>query len=176
MKRLSFLLLMMVFSHVLSAQQVTFVNSGKVVFERRVNTYAVIERFVKEANIIPAAQVYSYMLSYRNDNPQFWTDDFELYFDTTYTLYKPQQADISARAAYIGAVAYNNKVLSNLTSGEAVALKQAFDQSFFIKDTIRHIRWKLTEETREIAGFQCRRANALIADSIYIVEIGRAHV
>ncbi|TWW00087.1 GLPGLI family protein [Chitinophaga pinensis] len=169
MKRLSFLLSMMVFSHVLSAQQATFVNSGKIVFERRVNTYAVTERFVKEANIIPASQVYAYMLSYRNDNPQFWTDDFELYFDSTYTLYKPQQADISARTAYIGAVSYNNKVLNNLTSHEALALKQAFDQTFFIKDTIRNIRWKLTEETREIAGFQCRRANALLSDSIYIV-------
>lgn len=169
MKRLSFLLTMMVFSHVLPAQQATFVNSGRVVFERRVNTYAVMERFVKEADIIPAGQVYAYMLSYRNENPQFWTDDFELYFDTTYTLYKPQQVDISPRTSYIGAVAYSNKVLSNLVSCEAVALKQAFDQSFVIRDSIRTIRWKLTEETREIAGFQCRRANALLSDSIYIV-------
>lgn len=169
MKRLSLLLAMMICFHVLSAQHATFINSGRIVFERKVNTFAVMEIFLKEANIIPAAQLPSYMQSYRNTNPQFWTDDFELYFDTTYTLYRPQNPNLDPRVMYIGAVAYNNKVLNNLQSKETIALKQAFDRSFFIKDTARNIHWKLTEETREIAGFQCRRANALIADSIYIV-------
>lgn len=159
----------MVFSHLVAAQQATFVNSGKIVFERRVNTFPVMERFLKEGNIMSAAQLPAYMQSYRNSNPQFWTEDFDLYFDSTYTLYQPQNAAMNPQVLYIGAVAYKNKVLNNLVSRQTTALKQAFDQSFLIKDTVRHIRWKLTGETRDIAGFQCRRANALLADSIYIV-------
>ena len=31
------------------------------------------------------------------------------------------------------------------------------------------IKWKITDETRVIAGFNCRRANGIMMDSIYIV-------
>ena len=48
-------------------------------------------------------------------------------------------------------------------------LKQAFEKSFLVKDSIKKIKWKLTDETREIAGYQCHRANALFFDSIYVV-------
>ena len=34
---------------------------------------------------------------------------------------------------------------------------------------MRLITWKITDETREIAGYQCRRANAIIMDSVYVV-------
>lgn len=38
-----------------------------------------------------------------------------------------------------------------------------------LTDSLRKIRWKITDETREVAGYQCRRANALILDSVYVV-------
>lgn len=38
-----------------------------------------------------------------------------------------------------------------------------------VKDSVRKITWKITDETREIAGYTCRRANALVMDSIYVV-------
>ncbi|RYG04202.1 MAG: GLPGLI family protein, partial [Chitinophagaceae bacterium] len=41
--------------------------------------------------------------------------------------------------------------------------------TYLVKDTIRKINWKITDETREIAGYECRRANAIIMDSVYVV-------
>jgi GLPGLI family protein len=38
-----------------------------------------------------------------------------------------------------------------------------------VKDSTRKINWKVTNEIRNIAGYDCRRANALIMDSIYVV-------
>ena len=38
-----------------------------------------------------------------------------------------------------------------------------------VKDSIRKITWKITDEYRDVAGFSCRRANAIILDSIYVV-------
>ncbi|MBW8683883.1 GLPGLI family protein [Chitinophaga rhizophila] len=169
MMRFYFIILLMVFSCAVYAQQDVFVNSGKIVFERRVNTFAVMDMFIRDSKIVPLDQRHSYLQQYKSNNRQFWTDDFELYFDSVTTVYRPQGLNNMSKVSYIGAVAYNNKVISSLDSGRVMALKQAFDHSFLIKDTIRKMRWKLTEETREIAGFQCRRANALMSDSIYIV-------
>jgi GLPGLI family protein len=44
-----------------------------------------------------------------------------------------------------------------------------FDDAFLVRDTARRINWKITDETREIAGYMCRRANAIVMDSIYVV-------
>jgi GLPGLI family protein len=38
-----------------------------------------------------------------------------------------------------------------------------------VSDSTRKINWKITNEIRNIAGYDCRRANAIIMDSIYVV-------
>jgi GLPGLI family protein len=38
-----------------------------------------------------------------------------------------------------------------------------------VKDTTRKIKWKITGETRDVAGYPCRRANGIMMDSIYVV-------
>jgi len=40
---------------------------------------------------------------------------------------------------------------------------------YSIVEENRKILWKLTEEKKVIAGYECRRANGLIFDSIYVV-------
>jgi GLPGLI family protein len=40
---------------------------------------------------------------------------------------------------------------------------------YLITDSIRKIHWKITSEIKMIAGFSCRRANAIIMDSVYVV-------
>ncbi|MGZ3819475.1 MAG: GLPGLI family protein, partial [Mucilaginibacter sp.] len=44
-----------------------------------------------------------------------------------------------------------------------------FEEVFLVNDSTRKIKWKITDETREIAGYTCRRANAIMLDSIYVV-------
>ena len=52
---------------------------------------------------------------------------------------------------------------------QAISQKKVFEKLFLVEDSVRKIKWKITDETRNIAGFECRRANALIMDSIYVV-------
>ena len=47
--------------------------------------------------------------------------------------------------------------------------KRIFEQTFLLKDSVRKIKWKITDEVRDIAGYSCRRANGLMMDSIYVV-------
>src|SRR5690606_20869137 len=42
-------------------------------------------------------------------------------------------------------------------------------ENAIIKDCIKKIKWKITDEYREIAGYNCRRANGLTQDSVYVV-------
>ncbi len=46
--------------------------------------------------------------------------------------------------------------------------KQIRGTNFNIADSIPLIKWKLTNESREIAGFNCRKAIGKIMDSVYV--------
>jgi GLPGLI family protein len=169
MKRLYVLIAIMIFPGILSAQHANFISSGRIVFERKVNTFAAMEILMKEIRSGSADEIYSYLQTYRSNSPQFWTSNFEMYFDAAHTLYQPEDPNMEQSKTFEIPVTYKNKVFNNLESKEISTIKDAFENTYFIKDSIRNIHWKLTDETREIAGYQCRRANALLFDSIYIV-------
>jgi len=42
-------------------------------------------------------------------------------------------------------------------------------QDLLVQDSLLHIKWKLTGEFRDVAGYSCRWANGLIMDSVYVV-------
>ncbi len=60
-------------------------------------------------------------------------------------------------------------IFTDFDKQEVVALKKVFEKSYLITDSLRHIDWKLTNDFREIAGFNCRRATAIIMDSVFVV-------
>ncbi|MGY0037582.1 GLPGLI family protein [Pedobacter sp. NJ-S-72] len=62
-----------------------------------------------------------------------------------------------------------NTTYTDLNTKQQTTQKKVFEETFLVKDSTRVINWKITDETREIAGFNCRRANALVMDSIYVV-------
>ncbi|CAF3515260.1 unnamed protein product [Rotaria sp. Silwood1] len=47
--------------------------------------------------------------------------------------------------------------------------RDVFEETYLIQDSIRKFDWKITGETREIAGFECKKAVTKICDSVYIV-------
>ena len=65
--------------------------------------------------------------------------------------------------------AQQNVIYADLDQQKSVSQKTVFEQVFLVADSARRIKWKMTDETRVIAGFNCRRANAMIMDSIYVV-------
>lgn len=46
--------------------------------------------------------------------------------------------------------------------------KQIAGTNFVIADSIRKIEWKITNENREIAGYNCRKAVGKIMDNVYV--------
>ncbi len=43
-----------------------------------------------------------------------------------------------------------------------------YGSSIIVQDSIKNIQWKLSNETRMIAGFNCRKATGKIFDSVYV--------
>lgn len=53
-------------------------------------------------------------------------------------------------------------------AGNFMMKKSVFGSDFFTQDSIPNISWRLTNESRLIAGFNCRKAVGQISDSVYV--------
>jgi GLPGLI family protein len=52
--------------------------------------------------------------------------------------------------------------------GNGVNRKEIGGENYVMKDSLVKIDWRITNETREIAGFKCRKAIGKIFDSVYV--------
>jgi GLPGLI family protein len=66
-------------------------------------------------------------------------------------------------------VVVRNTVFTDFKSSEVMIVKNVFGEDIAVKDDQSGILWKFTNEVRDIAGYECRRANGLIGDSVYVV-------
>ncbi len=137
-----------------------FITHGQIEFEYKVNLYSQMEGDNDEG----------WKEYVKKNLPQFKSTYFKLTFDQNKTLYEPGKENPDNNKLWMGeGVADENVVYSDLVLRQSVSQKKAFEKVFLVKDSIRNIQWKITGETRKIAGFECRRANAVIMDSIYVV-------
>jgi len=151
------------------AQNARFVHQGIIEFEKKINIYALLKDQVKRyPDNFWSAQALE---QYQKSNPQFKTLKSELVFKNELTFFNPL-ADESTNnnwASNFASAKQSNIILTNLKSGTSINQKSVYEETYLVKDSIRKINWKITDEFRTIAGYDCRRANALIMDSIYVV-------
>nr|MBC7612021.1 GLPGLI family protein [Pseudopedobacter sp.] len=152
-----------------SAQFAHFTNHGVIEFEKSVNMFAVLKPKEGDDNVFQKA----YYEKYRSSQPQFTKFRSKLLFDQNKSYFQPNQEDNDKFKGGFWGSGGNptqiNEVFTNLTQGVFTTKKAVFEDNFIVKDSVRKIDWKITSEVREIAGYNCRRANALIMDSIYVV-------
>lgn len=151
------------------AQNARFINQGKIEFEKKVNMYALIKDQIKK---YPEYTYYTMAFEdYQKKQPQFKTLKSSVTFSKDLTLFKPVEEDGVSNTFFsdFAAAQQNNTIVTNTTQGTSIAQKTVYEQTYLVKDSTRKINWKITDERRTIAGYDCRRANALIMDSIYVV-------
>jgi GLPGLI family protein len=140
------------------APNTIFLSQGKIEYEKKLNQYAQLDGDNSWSELE------------KKTLSQFKTTYFDMLFTRTKTLYKPGREGTGTTMGWFSELpAQENIVYSDLEQERSVSQKKVFEQLFLVQDSIRKIRWKLTDETRTIAGFTCRRANAIIMDSIYVV-------
>lgn len=145
-----------------------FTNHGVIEYEKTVNMFAML----KPTNADNTFQKMFYD-KYKETKPQFQVLKSKLIFDTQKSLFTPvwEDNDKVNTGGWGGSNSgiQINQVFTDLINSNFTTKKKVFEEDFIVKDSIRKIDWKITSEVREIAGYNCRRANALIMDSVYVV-------
>ncbi|MCA0430682.1 MAG: GLPGLI family protein [Bacteroidetes bacterium] len=121
----------------LSAQ----VTNAKIIFERKTNLFKKYkgERtkdWIKEENKIKI-------------------DVFELIISDSLSVFKPQESDIREQMDWL---TQKNTTYHNLNSKTRFLIKNMWGEELYLKDSIIKRTWKITDGTRKIAGYNCRKA------------------
>ncbi len=158
-------------SSMFAQQKANFITNGTIEYQKRVNTYAVIPYQIrKDADPRMLAQVQQTLENYKKTLPQFATFKSSLSFSNNKMLLVPIKPAAPFQSFQLNPLtAESNTIYSDLTAGTIAMEKDAMGEQFLVKDNLRQAKWRITEETRDILGYTCRRANGLVSDSIYVV-------
>lgn len=162
MRKMMLYIVLLMLCHRLQAQHTVFLDKGRIEFEKKQNVHAMLDEMWGDGD------GQSWKELQKKEQPKFKTSYFDLYFSGNITYYKPGRQLPENNQTHEWP-AEENIIYTDLGAKHSVSQKQVFDKLFLQDDSTRAIRWKITDETRKIAGFDCRRANAIIMDSIYVV-------
>ena len=106
------------------------------------------------------------------NGPQEILTKYTLKFSGQETLFETIKEEYPDN--YRSGIAYlptfkDSKTYTDFRIGQYQRLLPFGDDELIVKDTVPIVKWKYTDEYRNIAGYDCRRANGIIQDSIYVV-------
>lgn len=148
--------LLICFSLCSSAQE-TFHNAVKIEFEKTV--------YVKQQYKDLHPDWYE---QFKSQFPEKMVNYYEFIGDTTRSLFKEsKETPVNPRSWY-QPVADKNIVYNDFKTARTITQKPVFEETFLVEDSLLNIRWKLTADTRTIAGYDCRKAIGFIDDTIAV--------
>ncbi|MET0393048.1 MAG: GLPGLI family protein [Chitinophagaceae bacterium] len=149
------LLPLLLLASVVQAQ--SFIGTGAIEFEVRTNNHKIF-----------GDGIWADMA--RDNVPQFSTTYYQYTFNDNKGLYKFDRFDEKSKVPmFINANVEDNIWFSDYTAGTFTHQKYVFDNTYLLAGELMKIDWKLSPtETREIAGFNCRKATGIIFDSVYV--------
>lgn len=139
--------------------QTPFLTSGTVEYEVKINMSKNIDPNNSWAKNM-AAQYGNYSTQY-----------YKLAFNDQQSIYKKGKEFENKWDNYLAYTGYNEKnfTLTNFKENTITQFKNIFDKQFLIQDSALKIDWRLMDETREIAGFNCRKAVGRFNDTLYVI-------
>lgn len=154
MKKITFFLLLVFISASIIAQPI-FISSAKIEFNRK--------------TIIPTNNDGLYNEQPNKPASHFKNQLFSFEFASNKSIYRPEIDATNALPGLLDAVANQNIVYSDFNTRKYIGQKQIFEKTYLIEDSLRVAHWKITNDFRNIAGFNCRRATTIIMDSVFVV-------
>ncbi len=102
--------------------------------------------------------------------PDFKTAYFKFTFADNKSIYKFDRWDEASKKMpeWFRRSDEENKWYFDHASSTFNMQKNVFGSNFNVQDSLPAIQWKLSNENRVIAGFNCRKAVGVIMDSVYV--------
>lgn len=138
-----------------SAKAQTFIRKGKIEYE--------VKTDVKKTM---GSSQWEEML--KDKMPQFKTAFYTLTFDNDKSIYEFDHWGEPKLPDYMLRGEDENKYFYDFNSDSYSAKKNISGVILNVADSIRKLEWKLVNENRIIAGFNCRKAVAVLFDSVYV--------
>jgi GLPGLI family protein len=88
--------------------------------------------------------------------------------DGNHSIFKRTKEAEIPKNMWFQPFADNNVVYNDYTSGTSISQKPIYEETFLVKDSLLKIKWKITADTRVIAGFECRKAIGILYDTVAI--------
>lgn len=105
---------------------------------------------------------------FKNMIPEKVVNEYEFLGDTTQSIFRETKEAVLPQNTWYEQVADKNVVFNNYATGRTVTQKPVAEETFMIDDSLLKIRWKLTNDTRAIAGYDCRKAIGFVDDTLAI--------
>ncbi len=93
---------------------------------------------------------------------------FNFTSDGNKSLYKRTKEAEIPKGKWFQPFADDNKIFNDYTTGTTTSQKPIFEETFLIQDSLLNIKWKITADTRNIAGFECRKAVGILFDTVAV--------
>lgn len=156
MKKILLSIALIVAIHIANAQQ----KEGTVTYQRKVNTWKMVNN----------DQI-------RNFAPEFNVSKYVLYFNDSISMYKVS-ADENAPEPFAGGDggggfrrSFNfgggdGDLFKNFSTALSTQATELGGKNFLIIDTIKKAPWKITAETKQILGVNCRKATRKVLQPV----------
>lgn len=171
MKQLLYILIFVCCINVSFAQYTYFPNSGTITYERKFHLQNFLKRTMGGKVDLDIWDRSSLEFLQKSGPTELITHHI-LKFNGMETLFETVNEDYPSN--YRNAMWYiplmrDSKTYVDYKKGTFNKLLAFGDEELIMTDTIPKVKWKYTDEYRNVAGYDCRRANGLIQDSIYVV-------
>lgn len=131
-----------------------FIDKGMIEYEVKVNNHKAM-----------GEGMWADMM--RDKIPKLSTSYFQLTFNADKSIYLFNRKDEKTKSPWRNE-AEDNVWYNDYQRENFVQQKSVFGDTYILTDSLVKINWKMTNETREIAGFNCRKAVGVIFDSVYV--------
>ena len=93
---------------------------------------------------------------------------FSFTSDGNRSLYKRVKEAEVPRGMWFQPFADNNVVYNDYTFGTTTSQKPIYEETYLVQDSLLKVKWKITADTRNIAGFECRKAIGILFDTVAV--------